>query len=309
MGFIGRHLARSLDLGGYCVGGIGHRARVSNDVAVESAYASWLEGDITEKNLDGIARQHGIPYTVFHLAGGASVGESLERPREDFRRTVEATSQLLEWVRRNARSCRVVAASSAAVYGSGSGISEDMPALPRSPYGVHKLMMEQLCRYYSETFGLSTASVRLFSVYGPGLRKQLIWDLCCKLVGSNGCSVRLDGTGKERRDWLHVADAVRLLTLVQDICSTDSPPINGGSGRGTTVEEISRTVCNLWGCTSSVEFSGIVRPGDPADLVADTTRSQDLGFQPITALEGGIREVVEWFKKSWESAEGVSPSR
>ena len=92
-----------------------------------------------------------------------------------------------------------------------------MPQLaPMSPYGQHKLMMEQLCRSYAMIFGLRSTVARLFSVYGPHLRKQLLWDICSRLE-RNGRTLVLGGTGAEIRDWTDVRDVARLLTKIGEL--------------------------------------------------------------------------------------------
>ena len=120
-------------------------------------------------------RACGLPSTVFHLAGGSSVGLSIAQPFEDFSRTVSSTARLLEWLRGAAPDCRLIVASSAAVYGAKyvGPIPENAAPAPMSPYGEHKLMMEQLCRSYAITFGLRSTVVRLFSVYGPQFAKAI----------------------------------------------------------------------------------------------------------------------------------------
>src|SRR4030095_13057401 len=76
--------------------------------------------------------------------------------------------------------------SSAAVYGvvKQAPIGESSPIAPVSPYGLHKAMAEELCSTQSKHFGLRCAIVRFFSVYGPGSRKQLLWDLAQKIEAS-----------------------------------------------------------------------------------------------------------------------------
>ena len=138
-----------------------------------------------------------------------------------------------------------------------------------SPYGQHKLMMEQLCRSYAITFGLRSTVARLFSVYGPNLRKQLLWDLCSRLHSGEQTLV-LGGTGAEIRDWTDVRDVARFLVKINDW--PQSKPfeiINGGSGVGTSVAEIAESLTKNWGGDIAVEFSGVVRAGDPFSLVAD----------------------------------------
>jgi UDP-glucose 4-epimerase len=300
-GFIGRYLARGLAERGCEVFGIGHGLWPAEDAA-GCSYSFWCNGEIEAANLSQLATVSGSPETIYHLAGGSSVGASFQNPQEDFSRTVESTARLLEWIRLNAARCKVIAVSSAAVYGAGhSGrILEDVSIAPYSPYGFHKAMMESLCRSYCGNFGLRAVLVRLFSIYGPGLKKQLLWDICAKLRSAGGHSIMLGGTGSEIRDWLHVSDAVRLLHLVGNECGVGCKVLNGGTGIGTKVSEFAAFVGRAWGSHNTIEFSGVARDGDPVELVADTTRIAHLGFEPSVALQHGIHEVIEWFKRGRE---------
>jgi UDP-glucose 4-epimerase len=198
----------------------------------------------------------------------------------------------------NSVETRIIAISSAAVYGAKykGPISEDSRLSPYSPYGVHKAMMEDLCRSYSENFGLNTAIVRLFSVYGAGLEKQLIWDLCSKLLASKDNNIVLGGTGNELRDWLHVEDAIRLLTLVGKQAGTSCPVFNGGTGIATSIRSIAEIVCQAWGGDHRIEFNGVARKGDPESLVADVFKYQILDFIPKINIQEGLSGVVAWFK-------------
>ena len=259
-GFIGRHLARYVASQGHVVAGIGHGLWSAEDAA-RWAYSHWCNAEIEAANLNQLANISGLPDTIFHLAGGSAVGTSLQQPYEDFRRTVDTTVRLLEWVRQSSPNTKVVAVSSAAVYGAGhdGAISENAALSPYSPYGVHKSMMESLCRSYADNFGLRVAIVRPFSVYGAGLEKQLIWDLCCKLAQADSEPVMLGGSGEELRDWLHVADAAELLWLVRSKCDVACSIINGGTGIATPIREVARLVCEAWGAAPNVTFSGIAR--------------------------------------------------
>ena len=126
---------------------------------------------------------------------------------------------------------RLIVASSAAVYGADHGgpIAENAGLVPMSPYGQHKLMMEQLCRSYATTFGIRSTVARLFSVYGPRLRKQLLWDICSRLQ-QDGRTLDLGGTGAEVRDWTDVRDVARLLACIAEQPQQEAfRVINGGS--------------------------------------------------------------------------------
>lgn len=298
-GFIGRHLSQYLALCGWRVAGIGHGAWAQNEARAWGV-DYWLNGGVGIANLVQLQREWGIPEVVFHLAGGSSVGGALANPLEDFRRTVVSTSELLEWLRVNARAARLVAVSSAAVYGASHDglITETARTTPFSTYGAHKLMMEDLCRSYATNYGLNVVFPRLFSVYGCGLKKQLLWDLCEKLA--TGKSVELGGSGEEPRDWIEVRDVVRGLHSVSQIASAEAPSINIASGQGNTVREVALTVATSWAASGAstpvVSFNGRSRPGDPFSLVADVSRMRSLGISTTIPVSQGVADYVAWYQ-------------
>jgi UDP-glucose 4-epimerase len=298
-GFLGTNLAGHLASNGTRVAGIGHGHWASTDAAA-AGVAHWVNADIHTASLDLLMADAGRPDVIYHLAGGSAVGPSFANPLEDFERTVHTTVRLLDWVRLNCPEVAIVAVSSAAVYGAGheGAIAETASGRPYSPYGYHKSIMETLCRSYGQNFGLRAAIVRVFSAYGSGLRKQILWDLCTRLRGTQG-ELQLDGTGHERRDWIHASDVARLLQMVADrLPSTDVPVVNGATGEGHSVTEFVALVLDAWGGGRTVSFSGRSRPGDPVNLVADATRLHAVGFAPAIRLEQGIQAYVEWFRRA-----------
>lgn len=301
-GFIGRHVARFIAEHNHRVFGIGHGLWSPQD-AIKWSYSYWCNSEIEPSNLSQLANVSGLPDIVYHLAGGSSVGASFQNPHEDFSRTVETTARLLEWIRLTAPDCKIVSVSSAAVYGANhtGKITEDARISPYSPYGFHKAIMETLCRSYSENFGLHVSIVRLFSVYGAGLEKQLIWDICCKLAAARLGPVTLDGTGQEVRDWIHISDAVKLLWLARNECGSGCKIINGGTGSGSKISDVADVVRRTWGASSAIEFNGKARKGDPLSLIADIAKARQLGFQASVNIADGIFEITNWFKNRGKS--------
>jgi UDP-glucose 4-epimerase len=297
-GFIGRHLARALADDGHSVAGLGHGAWPGS---ASAGVDHWLQGEIDAPNLSALADRAGGFDTIHHLAGGSAVGPSFVQPRDDFERTLATTARLLDWMRQFAPATRLVTASSAAVYGNaGAGeATETAPLAPTSPYGTHKAMLEALVASYRRHFAVKASVVRLFSVYGRGLEKQLLFELCrrCAAAGP-GTEIGLGGTGQERRDWLHVSDAVALLRLA---AASDAPPIlNGGTGVPTEVAVIADMVCREWGKDLRPVFSGVTREGDPANLVADPDLARAAGFIATTRVADGVPDYVAWFRHTWQ---------
>jgi UDP-glucose 4-epimerase len=142
--------------------------------------------------------------------------------------------------------------------------------------------------------GLDAVILRFFSLYGPGLRKQLLWDLARRLA-ARPAKLELSGTGGELRDFLYVDDAVRLVGLAMDAAVSESPLIlNGGRGTPVSVREAAETLALALGSAAAIGFSGEVRAGDPAALVADISGARALGFSPEVGFEPGAKAFAQW---------------
>lgn len=292
-GFLGRHVAQHYASKGWKVVGLG-RGLWTQREAEQWGVTEWFGGDLTPSMLDEVT---GTPDVVVHCAGGASVGRSQQNPEKDFRDTVETTVSLLHHLRLKAPEARLVLPSSAAVYGDTSSreIGEEASANPVSPYGVHKKAAEDACREQAATHGTQAVIIRFFSVYGPGLAKQLLFDACRK---ARDGEFSFFGTGDESRDFLHVSDAVGLIEVATKHASAGCPVVNGGTGRGVSVREIVSSIAKHWQPAPLPEFNGEVRSGDPKHLVAKMDKAHSWGFHPSVDLQTGIDGYVAWFREA-----------
>lgn len=294
-GFLGRHVALRLHEIGYLVTGIGHGAWEGLEQS-RFGVSSWHSTDITSESLVQYADD---PDVIVHCAGSGSVAFSMTQPYQDYARTVSNTAAVLEYLRLHSPRTVLIYPSSAAVYGLTDRLpmTESHALNPASPYGLHKLMAEQLCRSYASHFGIVVAMVRFFSIYGEGLKKQLLWDACTR--AAQGQNIFF-GTGIELRDWIHVKDAASLIEAAIGHASFQCPVVNGGSGEGVSVSEILLETFRLFGASQRPAFSGNARPGDPPGYHADTSAARAWGWQPQIDWQEGISRYVRWFKEQMQ---------
>lgn len=289
-GFIGRYIAQEFSNKNWRVTGIGRGDWLNWS---EYGLSEWHCADV---NLSTLVEHAGQPDAIVHCAGGASVGFSVSQPAFDFDLTVQTTSHVLEFIRVYSPTTRLVYPSSAAVYGQVKTlpITETTLLNPVSPYGLHKQMAESLCQLYSHQYKLSISIVRLFSIYGAGLQKQLLWDACQKFDKGESAFF---GTGKEIRDWLHVVDVAKLILIAENSASTQCSVINAGSGLGISVFEILMYISVKFANNLTPIFSSILKTGDPNAYVADIAKANALEWTPNIEWHEGISKYVDWYKQ------------
>ena len=111
---------------------------------------------------------------------------SFKDPLFDFNLNVFNVFKILEAIKLFNDKCKFVNLSSAAVYGNPDilPIIETSTILPISPYGFHKSISETIVKEYYSVYKIQSISLRVFSVYGEYLKKQLFWDLYNKILNS-----------------------------------------------------------------------------------------------------------------------------
>ena len=291
-GFLGRYVSLAYKRAGASACGIGHGA-YGQDEQKLWGLDEWIQAEVTADNLARIGKKFDV---IAHCAGSGSVGFSFLHPFEDFQRTVESVLGVLEFMRRSNPEAHLIYPSSPAVQGDGKGrpLRETDPCKPESPYGVHKKIAEDLCRSYAKSFGLNTSIVRFFSIYGEGLKKQLLWDACNKML-QGGTDVCFWGTGEEVRDWIHVEDAASLVVFLSQ-ASGEISLVNGGLGLPYTIHDTLHMLRQSLGVSCAVRFNMQTRTGDPKYYCADTTRLARLQWKAVVSLKVGLARYARWIK-------------
>jgi UDP-glucose 4-epimerase len=178
------------------------------------------------------------PYdAIFHFAANAYVPPSVANPAWDYQINFESTFQLLEAMRAVQHPATLVYASSAAVYGNPLRIpvSETDATFPISPYGVGKLAAERYVAVYSGLYGIRAASLRLFSIYGPRQRKQVVYDLM-ERISQNRDELFIHGDGTQERDFGYVEDVARAAMIVAERGALGGEVYNVGSGQPVSID-------------------------------------------------------------------------
>ncbi len=294
-GFIGTHLWRFLQDQGYRV-----QAMVSTPDAPACTLAAdgdaILCGRLPEVHLDEVLAEK--PAFCVHLAGGASVPASLADPSQDFHNAVVATEALMAALQRHSPDTRTVFLSSAAVYGNPAclPITEDCRIDPISPYGHHKRMAELTCLKYQRLYGQPVSILRPFSIYGPGLRKQLFWDIFRKWKHDD--DVALFGDGQETRDFLHIHDLLAAIHLSMLAAAFEGEAINVASGQETSIREAATCLLTALeqatGVAKPLRFTGQAKPGDPTRWHVDIAALSALGPFAAMSLEDGLTDTAQW---------------
>ena len=287
-GFIGSHVAANSLVNGYAVTGCDLVEDVSGDYPYQKI--SVLSADF-----DALFASQTFDVCI-NASGSGNVSFSIEHPLNDFEANTLAVIKILDTIRKYNSACQYVHISSAAVYGNPAHlpIREEDCISPLSPYGYHKWISEIVCREYYQLYHLPIAIVRPFSVYGDGLKKQLLWDICQKLAKTD--TITLFGTGNESRDFIHVTDLSKLINCIIEAAAFKLDIFNAASGRENTIQTIASIIEQYYGGQKKISFSGKVRPGDPLNWRADVSKANDIGFVPGISLENGLQQSIKWFE-------------
>jgi UDP-glucose 4-epimerase len=289
-GFIGRYVVRHFTEQGWSVIGIDNSPPENAPLANLKAYHRL---QLPDSGLGHLLQEYS-PSVCIHCAGRASVGLSVTDPTADFYSNVVVTMELLNSLRLNAPQCRFILLSSAAVYGNPQSlpISEEQPTLPLSPYGFHKLQGEQMCIEFAKIYGLSTASARIFSAYAPGIRRQVMWDICQKAIVQQ--SVTLQGTGQESRDFIHALDIAKALFLIATAAPMQGEAYNLATGEEVSISQLASHILTALDYQGVPHFDGIVPVGNPLNWQADISKLQAIGFSPTVSLVRGVKTFANW---------------
>jgi len=300
-GFIGSHLAERLVELGHEVVGVDcfldyyPRAVKERNLRALREHARFRadERDLCRADLEPLLA--GVEW-VFHQAAQAGVRASWGRDFEIYAlHNVLATQRLLE-ASRDLGVRRFVYASSSSVYGDTTDLPMREQSLPRpiSPYGVTKLAAEHLCWLYWKNYGLSTASLRYFTVYGPRQRPDMAMHRFLK-GALTGSVITLYDDGEQTRDFTYVSDVVAANVAAAERAE-GVEVFNIGGGSQVSINQVLATIEAIAGRPLHIQRDARQK-GDVRHTAADCTRARErLGFRPAVPLAQGLRQEWEWIR-------------
>ena len=248
-----------------------------------------IKGDILDKKLMKKTLKD-VDY-IFHEAAQAGVRISVEKAMKTHEINATGTLTLLETAR-NSDVKKIINASSSSVYGKVEYLpfDEKHPTFPLSPYGVSKLMAEHYCRVYEDLYGLKSVSLRYFTVYGPNMRPDLAIGIFSKNALKNE-QITIFGDGNKTRDFTFIDDIVDANLLVM---KNGSGIYNVGGGHNVSIRQLAEKIIEITKSSSQIIYKESVL-GDAVHTFANTDRiKKDLGWQPKTTLDEGLRRYVQW---------------
>jgi UDP-glucose 4-epimerase len=284
-GFIGSNLTDTLVERGFDVHVIDNLVGGKKENVNKKAKLHVL--DITD--LDAIKPIFKGADAVFHLAALPRVQYSIEYPVETHEANITGTLNVLV-ASKEAGIKKVIYSASSSAYGDQPKLPlvEDMPAMPKSPYGLQKYIGELYCRVWSEVYKLPTVSLRYFNVYGPHGNPEGAYALViAKFIEQRlrGEKMTITGDGEQTRDFTNVRDVVRANILAMESDKVGNGEVmNIGAGKNQSINRIAEIIGG--------EVEHIPERFEPKNTLADNSKAKELiGWIPEVSIEEGIAEL------------------
>ncbi len=271
-GFIGKELVRNLQKAGVKVYEI---SRSTNSI------------DVTDWECVKPIPPQDI---IFHLAGITNIQEAFLKPRIVYLTNFTGTLNILEWCRLN--DIKKMIYISTFVYGMPLylPVDENHPVSPNNHYSRSKLMGEELCKAFSQDYGINVIILRLFNIYGPSHRGNFLIPHILEQLHDGRVVL---GNPAPKRDFLYISDVIDAIisASLSDIKGCDV--FNIGSGRSYSAQEIAGMIAEkyleLTGKNISIIYTKEERKGEIADTIANIGKArQILKWAPKIDIKTGL---------------------
>jgi UDP-glucose 4-epimerase len=254
----------------------------------------FMRGDIRDKAtlsnaLDGID-------AIVHLAALIDVTASVEDPTVTHEVNVTGTLNVLQEATKN-KVKKIIFASSTAVYGDTKTlpVKEDAPLYPISPYAASKAASEAYLHAFKKCYDIDTVALRFFNVFGPRNENSPYSGVITKFLRKalNHEPLTVEGDGEQTRDFIHVTDIAKALTLALEAENVGGQAFNICTGKPTSVNNIADAIATSTKQKLQVTH-GPARVGDIRHSYGDPTKATNqLGFKARITLAEGLKTLLE----------------
>ena len=294
-GFIGSHIVdRLIEIGAHPVVLDNLISGKIENIKQYVGKIDIFQGDITnEEDLHRAMR--GVEY-VIHQAALRSVPKSFEMPETYTRVNVIGTQMILEMACRMGIK-KVAMASSSSVYGDSSTFPqiEEFKVKPISPYALSKLLMEEMAKFYTRMYGIKTACLRYFNVFGE---RQSIDDECAVVIPKfiscvkNGQAAPIYGDGLQERDFTYVGNVVDANIKALEEDTYEHTTLNIGGGNPVSINKLLDTICHHIDTGKGAEYLS-PRSGDVRRSHAGISKAyRIIRWRPEVSFEEGIKRTI-----------------
>lgn len=243
------------------------------------------------------------PTHIVHFAANATTKSSSlgwNDPMTDYSINMVGTLNILQILRKHDLDCRLVYASTAAVYGEPQYVPMDEihPNFPVSPYGITKLAGEKYCHAYSKEFGIESTILRIFNTFGPRQPRYVMYDQMIKMMKKPE-TFEVLGTGEQLRDYVYVSDTVMAVYTAMIHENAVNEIFNIARGDGTSIKDLVGMIKSVLNVDSEPVFTGESWKGDITRLWAKTSKINTLlNWKPEVPLETGLHRLADWIKQN-----------
>ncbi len=247
--------------------------------------------DILNKDLFSLVKDVD---TIIHLAAKTSIKNAINEPYDTYYTNILGTLNVLDFARLH--DIKNIINISTYVYGKPLylPIDEKHAINPHTPYNKSKILSENLCKYYSQDYGLNIVTLRPFYVYGPFSNSSTFISSIVKQIKENGKVILSQKFTK--RDFLFVGDFINLLIKILTTFPSGYNVYNVGYGESHSLEEVIRIIEEIMNLSIPIVYDTQLRPNDITDMIADIKKvSKSFNWIPQINIKIGLKITLDGY--------------
>lgn len=302
-GFIGRWVTKRLLEDGHKVWIIDDlsNGRIENitELMKKANFKEFVKGDVKDSKLLSHVFKNNFNI-CYHLAASINVQDSIDDPDTTFKNDTIGTFNVLEECRKSGT--KLVFMSTCMVYDRAyddTGITENHPTKPASPYAGSKIAAENIVLSYWHTYKLPAVVIRPFNTYGPFQKTGGEGGVVAIFIKRNleGQTLNIYGDGTQTRDLLYVEDCADFVAEAGYSDKVNGEIVNAGLGRDISINNLARLIADS---ESQIKHVPHIHPqSEIRKLLCDYSKAKKLlGWEPKVSLEEGIKKTEDWIKNN-----------